>query len=150
VYNPKGEIDIVNMIKRSPQQGLQGLFNKIAKSDNEIDSIFVFEEKTGLISFTNTKPSRNYKEFNAEILSKFLSKIINISDIEMLGEGKLEYTLFQLEGGRILYISPVPNVEPPVWLGFASFTSEGIGVLLFQSQRYLEKIHRAIAKYYGA
>jgi hypothetical protein len=129
-----------------PKNELQTLLDEIAMELNEIDSVFIFNMKTGRVLFTSKiVPGR---DFDAEGLDEFLNRIRNLSDVEMLGRGKLEYTLFQFEGG-ILHISLVPNVKPLVGLGFASYTREGMGMLLFQSNRYSEKLHELVAMSMG-
>ncbi|HIE00906.1 MAG TPA: hypothetical protein EYP59_11565 [Thiotrichaceae bacterium] len=135
------------MIMMSKQEELVKLLDDIVAEDNEIDAVFIFNDKDGMVN-ERSHPSPNAnRQVDIDSFEDVLSGIAGhaISGKRRTSMGALEYRTYHFSNGILNVTVLDEGFSEKSLLCFASATPDGLGMMLRYRRRnmptILEKFH---------
>ena len=122
------EVTIVMSIKEE----LKEVFNNIVKEDNEIDAVFVYHPKDGLVGVcSDPSPDKN-RQVDIGVFERVLGDVATskIAVKDRAGLGSLEHTTHHFSEGIVNVTIMQDGFKELFLLCFVSSTPEGLGELL--------------------
>jgi len=127
---------------------VRDLLNQAVQADNQIDAGFVFNVTDSFMLNKHDVSTVKGDPILAklEAAQGYLGHLANLKQtIDPLGKefdrGEMNYALFQLTGGSLLFYF-FPNLVGGklIAVGFVSAEAEGLGQMLFWGDQYIKKI----------